>query len=69
MLLLQLVNARYEKGAMILTSNRGFADNVEEKVGRLDDGGCHLFVAGAREGVHQTLRLGVEGPYLPSGFC
>ena len=35
MLLLQLVNARYEKGAMILTSNRGFADNVEEKVGRL----------------------------------
>ena len=26
---LQLVNARYEKGAMILTSNRGFAEWAE----------------------------------------
>jgi len=25
-LFFQLVNARYEKGAMILTSNRGFAE-------------------------------------------
>ena len=27
-LFFQLVNARYEKGAMILTSNRGFAEWV-----------------------------------------
>lgn len=28
-LFFQLVNARYEKGAMILTSNRGFAERGE----------------------------------------
>ena len=31
-LFFQLVNARYEKGAMILTSNRGFAEWARSSV-------------------------------------
>jgi DNA replication protein DnaC len=36
-LFFQLVNARYEKGAMILTSNRGFAEWGDNRFARSTD--------------------------------